>query len=149
MIGECQGRHRHQEWLKFLRRLDREFPADLTLHLVMDNYGTHKEPHVRAWLKKHPRFVCHFVPTSSSWLNLVERWFREFTDKAIRRGSFTSVPDLIQAIDEFMASWNQDPRPLVWTTSVEKIIQKIGRARAKMEQLKPGSTLPRGKKKAA
>src|SRR2546429_3059770 len=78
---------------KFLRRLDAEFPPELKLHLVMDNYGTHKEPHVQAWLKKHPRFVCHFVPTSSSWLNLVERWFRELTEKAIRRGSFVSVPD--------------------------------------------------------
>ncbi len=86
VIGECHGRHRHQEWRKFLRRLDAEFPPELKLHLVMDNYGTHKEPHVQAWLKKHPRFVCHFVPTSSSWLNLVERWFRELTEKAIRRG---------------------------------------------------------------
>ena len=81
VIGECHGRHRHQEWLKFLRRLDAEFPSQLQLHLVMDNYGTHKEPHVQAWLNKHPRFVCHFVPTSSSWLNLVERWFRELTEK--------------------------------------------------------------------
>jgi len=92
VIGECHGRHRHQEWRKFLRRLDAEFPPELKLHVVMDNYGTHKEPHVQEWLKKHPRFVCHFVPTSSSWLNLVERWFRELTEKAIRRGSF--VPSL-------------------------------------------------------
>ena len=86
VIGECHGRHRHQEWRKFLRRLDAEFPPELKLHLVMDNYGTHKEPHVQAWLKKHPRFVCHFVPTSSSWLNLVERWFREFRGTCHRRG---------------------------------------------------------------
>jgi transposase len=149
VIGECHGRHRHQEWLRFLRRLDNEFPSRLKLHLVMDNYGTHKEPHVQAWLKKHPRFVCHFVPTSSSWLNLVERWFRELTDKAIRRGSFASVPDLKQAIDEFMESWNQNPKPFIWTATVEGIVQKIARARAKMEQIKPGSTLPRRKKKAA
>jgi len=146
VMGECHGRHRHQEWLKFLRRLDREFPPNLPLHLVMDNYGTHKEPHVQAWLKKHPRFVCHFVPTSSSWLNLVERWFRELTDKTIRRGSFLSVSDLNRAIEEFMHAWNQNPKPFIWTASVGKIIEKIERARIKMEQLKPGSTLPRGKR---
>jgi len=149
VIGECHGRHRHQEWLKFLRRLDGEFPQELKLHLVMDNYGTHKEPHVQAWLKRHPRFVCHFVPTSSSWLNLVERWFRELTEKAIRRGSFVSVPDLKQAIEEFMHAWNDNPKPFIWTASVGQIIEKIDRARTKMEQIKPGSTRPRAKKKAA
>jgi len=145
VIGECHARHRHQEWLKFLRRLDREFPGDQELHLVMDNYGTHKEPHVKAWLKKHPRFVCHFVPTSSSWLNLVERWFEELSEKAIRRGSFVSVPDLQQAIDSFLGAWNIKPKPFVWTATVEEITQKIERARAKLEQIKPGCTLPRGK----
>jgi transposase len=149
VIGECHGRHRHQEWLKFLRRLDGEFPPELKLHLVMDNYGTHKEPHVQAWLKRHPRFVCHFVPTSSSWLNLVERRFRELTEKAIRRGSFVSVPDLKQAIAEFMRAWNDNPKPFIWTASVGQIIEKIDRARTKMEQIKPGSTLPRAKMKAA
>lgn len=148
IIGECHARHRHQEWLRFLRRLDREFPSRLNLHLVMDNYGTHKEPHVQRWLKKHPRFVCHFVPTSSSWLNLVERWFRELTDKAIRRGSFVSVPDLKRAIDEFLSAWNEDPKPFIWTATVADIVQKIARARAKLEQIKPGSTLPRGRKVA-
>src|ERR1039457_2448609 len=146
VVGECHQRHRHQEFLKFLRRLDAEFPPQLQLHLVMDNYGTHKEPHVQAWLKKHPRFVCHFVPTSSSWLNLVERWFRELTEKAIRRGSFVSVPDLKQAIDEFMRAWNQNPKPFIWTASVGQIIEKIDRARVKVEQIQPGSTLPRRKK---
>ena len=115
VIGECHGRHRHQEWRKFLRRLDAEFPPELKLHLVMDNYGTHQEPHVQAWLKKHPRFVCHFVPTSSSWLNLVERWFRELTEKAIRRGSFGSVPDLNRAIEAFLQAWNQNPKPFIWS----------------------------------
>lgn len=148
VIGECHARHRHQEWLKFLRRLDREFPGDQELHLVMDNYGTHKEPHVQAWLKKHPRFVCHFVPTSSSWLNLVERWFEELTEKAIRRGSFVSVPDLKQAIDNFLATWNAKPKPFVWSATIEEIIKKIQRARAKLEQIKPGSTLPRGKNRS-
>ena len=117
--------------------------------MVMDNYGTHKEPHVQAWLKKHPRFVCHFVPTSSSWLNLVERWFRELSEKAIRRASFVSVADLQEAIEEFMQAWNQNPKPFIWTATVEDIIKKIDRARAKLEQIKPGSSMPRGKKKAA
>jgi transposase len=149
VIGECHGRHRHQEWLKFLRRLDREFPQELELHLVMDNYGTHKHPHVRAWLKKHRRFVCHFIPTSSSWLNLVERWFGELSEKAIRRGSFVSVPDLQAAIDRFLAAWNENPKPFIWTATVGDIIKKIDRARAKLEEIKPGCTLPRGKKKIA
>jgi transposase len=147
VTGECHSRHRHQEWLKFLRRLDREFPQELELHCVMDNYGTHKEPHVQAWLKKHPRFVCHFIPTSSSWLNLVERWFEELSEKAIRRGSFVSVADLQTAIDSFLGAWNQQPKPFVWTAKVEDIIKKIERARAKLEEIKPGCAQPRGKKK--
>ena len=148
VVGECHARHRHQEWLKFLRRLDREFPADLKLHLFLDNYGTHKEPHVRAWLKRHPRFVCHFIPTSSSWLNLVERWFAELTEKAIRRGSFVSFPDLQAAISTFLEAWNLKPKPFIWTAKVEDMIRKIERARAKLETLKPGCTQPRGKNKA-
>jgi transposase len=143
VIGQCVPRHRHQEFLKFLRRLDREFPAPLTLHLVMDNYGTHKTPQVQRWLKKHPRFVAHFIPTSSSWLNLVERWFGELTRKAVRRGAFVSVPDLIQAIEAFLAAWNQEPRPFVWTAKVEAIMAKLERARSKLETLEPGCTLPR------
>lgn len=146
VIGQCQAHHRHQEWLKFLRRLDAEFPADLDLHLVMDNYGTHKEPHVAAWLKRHPRFICHFIPTSSSWLNLVERWFEELSEKAIRRGAFVSVPDLEEAIANFLAAWNETPRPFVWTATVESIVKKLDRARAKLEQVKPGCTQPRRRK---
>jgi len=148
VIGECHARHRHQEWLKFLRRLDREFPEELELHLVMHNYGTHKEPHVRTWLKKYRRFVCHFIPTSSSWLNLVERWFGELSRKAIRRGAFVSVADLQAAIVSFLETWNQKPKAFVWTAKVEDIIKKIERARAKLEEIKPGCTQPRGKKKA-
>jgi Integrase core domain. len=146
VIGQCHARHRHQEWLKFLRRLDGEFAQEIPLHLVMDNYGTHKEPRVQAWLKKHPRFVCHFIPTSSSWLNLVERWFEELSEKAIRRGSFASVPDLQKAIEEFLSAWNSSPKPFVWTATVEGIMKKIERARAKLEAIKPGCTQPRGKK---
>ncbi len=102
---------------------------------------------MQAWLKKHPRFVCQFVPTSSSWLNLVERWFRELTEKAIRRGSFVSVPDLKQAIEVFMRAWNKNPKPFIWSATVEDIVKKIDRARVKMEQIKPGSTQRREKKK--
>ena len=149
VIGQCYARHRHQEFLKFLQRLDAEFAGEAKLHVVMDNYGTHKHPRVQRWLKRHDRFIPHFVPTSSSWLNLVERWFRELTEKAIRRGSFLSVPDLKQAIEEFMHTWNENPKPFIWTATVEDIIKKIDRARAKLEQIQPGSTLPRGKKKVA
>lgn len=147
VIGQCVPRHRHQEFLKFLRRLDREFPAAWMLHLVMDNYGTHKTPEVRQWLARHRRFVCHFIPTSSSWVNLIERWFRELTQKAVRRGAFVSVADLIQAIEAFLAAWNDDPKPFVWTAKVEEILEKIARARAKLEAIKPGCTQPRGRRK--
>ena len=147
VIGECYVRHRHQEFLKFLRRLDAEFPGDIALHLVMDNYGTHKHSKVQTWLKRHPRFVPHFVPTSSSWLNLVERWFGELTAKAIRRGSFASVADLESAIAQFLAAWNENPKPFVWTATVESIQAKLARCRQTLEQIKPGCTAPRTRKK--
>ena len=147
VVGQCFARHRNQEFLKFLRRLDQEFPGDVQLHLVMDNYGTHKHPNVQAWLKKHPRFVSHFVPTSSSWLNLVERWFGELTRKRIRRGVFLSVPDLIAAIEEFMDSWNNNPKPFVWTASVDSIVEKLQRCRQTLESIQPGCTGPRSRKK--
>ena len=147
VIGQCVPRHRHQEFLKFLRHLDREFPEPLNLHLVMDNYGTHKTPEVQRWLKKHPRFVAHFIPTSSSWVNLVERWFGELTRKAVRRGAFVSVPDLIQAIDAFLAAWNQNPRPFVWTARVEDIMAKLERAKTKLEMIEPGCTQSRKRRK--
>jgi transposase len=146
VIGQCQARHRHQEWLKFLRRLDREYPETLKLHLVMDNYGTHKTPEVQSWLRKHPRFICHFVPTSSSWLNMVERWFRELTDKAIRRGVFRSVSDLEKAIAEYLEAWNEQPRPFIWTATVGEIVEKLDRARTKLEALRPGCAQPRHRK---
>jgi transposase len=147
VIGQCQPRHRHQEYLKFLRRLDREFPGKQQLHLVLDNYGTHKTMEVQAWLKSHRRFVPHYIPTSSSWLNLVERWFRELTDKAVRRGAFFSVPDLVQAIEAFLAAWNTDPQPFVWTAKLEDILRKIERARTKLETIQPGCTQPRRRRK--
>jgi len=133
VVGQCLPRHRHQEFLKFLRLLDREFPGDRDLHLIVDNYRTHKHANVNAWLTKHPRFHLHFIPTSSSWLNLVERWFRELTDKALRRGVFHSVPDLIDAINEFLAAHNDDPKPFVWTASIEAILEKVGRCKAVLE----------------
>ena len=147
MVGQCHARHRHQEFLKFLRWLDREFPGKRELHLVLDNYGTHKTPEVQAWLNRHRRFVPHFIPTSSSWLNLVERWFGELTEKAVRRGAFGSVPDLVQAIEAFLAAWNADPQPFVWTATLEEILQKIDRARAKLESIQPGCTQPRRRQK--
>lgn len=146
VIGECYPRHRHQEFLKFLRRLDREFPVGKTLHLILDNYGTHGHPSVRRWLAKHPRFVLHFIPTSSSWLNLVERWFGELSQKAVRRGVFRSVADLQNAIVEFMTVWNTQPKPFVWTASVEAILEKIVKCRRRLEELHPGSTNPVGQK---
>ena len=133
VVGQCLPRHRHQEFLRFLRTLDREFPAGLELHLLLDNYGAHKHASVAAWLAKHPRFQLHFIPTSSSWLNLVERWFRDLTDKALRRGVFHSVPDLIAAIEEFLDAHNDDPKPFIWTASVEAILEKVGRCKAVLE----------------
>ena len=133
VIGECMARHRHQEFLRFLRRLHRQLPAHLDLHLILDNYGTHKKPEVKAWLAKHPRFHLHFIPTSSSWLNLVERWFRELTEKRIRRGSFFSVAELMSAIAEYVEQNNRQPKPFVWTASVEKILAKINRCKAILE----------------
>ena len=135
VIGECMAKHRHQEFLRFLRRLDREFPKGTPLHLIVDNYGTHKQPKVKVWLEKHPRFTLHFTPTSSSWLNLVERWFRELTEKRVRCGSFESVPELIAAIDEYLAVSNTDPKPFVWQASVESILAKIVRCKAIYETL--------------
>jgi transposase len=135
VIGDCMPRHRHQEFLKFLRRLDREFPSVLKLHLVVDNYGTHKHAKVKAWLAQHPRFQFHFIPTSSSWLNLVERWFGQLTQKRIRRGSFYSVPELIQAINDYLDAHNENPKPFVWTASAASIMEKINRCKDIYETL--------------
>jgi len=137
---------RHQEFLRFLRRIDAAFPGDIPLHLVMDNYGTHKHPNVQAWMKRHPRFVCHFVPTSASWLNLVERWFGELTSKAVRRGSFSSVADLQLAIADFLKAWNNDPKPFVWTATVDSIQAKLSKCRQTLEQITPGCTAPRSRR---
>jgi len=130
LIGTCMNKHRHHEWIKFLALIDKETPDELDLHLIVDNYATHKHPKVNAWLKKHPRFHIHFIPTSSSWLNLIERWFREITDKRIRRGAFKSVTELIKAITDYIGNHNADPKPFIWTAKVEDILPKVERARA-------------------
>jgi transposase len=128
VIGQCLPRHRHQEFLRFLRTVNRRTPKNLDLHLILDNYATHNHPDVKAWLEKHPRFFFHFVPTSSSWLNMVERWLSQITQKRIRRGVFLSVPDLITAITEYIEFTNINPKPFVWTATVEMILAKVKRA---------------------
>jgi transposase len=135
VIAECMPQHRHQEWLKFLRKIDRETPTDLDLHLIVDNYATHKHPKVQRWLKRHRRFHMHFTPTSSSWLNLIERWFRDITDRRIRRGVFKSVAQLEQAIDEYIQHHNANPQGFVWTAKAEAILEKVRRARAVLNKL--------------
>jgi transposase len=129
VIGECFKRHRHEEFLKFLRQIDRSTAPGYALHLIVDNYATHKHPSVKQWLEKHPRFHLHFTPTSSSWLNLVERWFAEITRKRIRRGVFCSVPDLVAAIESYIALNNANPKPFRWSKTVEEILAKVGRCK--------------------
>ncbi len=129
VIGDCMSRHRHQEFIRFLKKIDSETPADLELHLIVDNYGTHKHPRVKSWIKRHPRFHLHFTPTSSSWLNMVERWFRDITEKRIRRGTFKSVPSLIKAIDEYIKNHNQNPKAFIWSASAERIMEKISKVK--------------------
>jgi transposase len=129
VIGACLPRHRHREFLKFLEQVDRETDPDLDLHLIIDNYCTHKHASVARWLRRHPRFHLHFIPTGSSWLYLVERWFREITDKRIRRGAFRNVPSLIDAIMAYIEGHNQDPTPFVWSAPVERILAKIAKCK--------------------
>jgi len=133
VIGDCMPRHRHQEFIRFLQLIDVKTPADLALHLIVDNYGTHKHQRVQTWLKRHPRFHLHFIPTSSSWLNMVERWFRDITTKRIRRGSFKNVKELIMIIQQYIESHNQNPKAFVWTASVENIMRKISKCKDLLE----------------
>ena len=126
--------HRHQEWLRFLKMIDRNTPKNKELHLIVDNYATHKHPEVQAWLTKHPRFHMHFTPTSSSWLNMVERFFRDITDKSIRRGVFTSVSDLEAAINEYISAHNAKPKPFIWTAKASDILAKVTRARSSLNK---------------
>lgn len=138
VIGECQPRHRAKEFIRFLRKIDRTVQKHLDLHLIMDNYGTHKTLEVKAWLVKHPRFKLHFIPTSSSWLNLVERFFAEITGKRIRRGAFQSVAELEQAIEDYLNRHNASAKPYVWTKTAGEIIAKERRALEKLEAVKSG-----------
>jgi transposase len=143
--GEKDSTCQRSSQRRGIRSLRRQSRANA--RVVMDNYGTHKQPAVQAWLKRHPRFVPHFVPTSSSWLNLVERWFGELTSKRVRRGSFRSVEELEQAIAEFLAAWNEKPKPFVWTATVDSIVEKLSRCRQTLERIRPGCTLPRTRKR--
>ncbi len=135
VIGQCYPKHRNTEFLKFLRAIDRQVPSGLEVHMILDNYGTHKHPNVVAWLARHPRFKLHFTPASSSWLNLVERWFRNLTEQALRRGVFKSVPDLITAIEDYLSANNAEPRPFVWTATAEEILEKVRRGRVTLERI--------------
>jgi transposase len=129
VIGECLPRHRSREFIRFLARIDRETPPELALHLIVDNASTHKSPPVKRWLKRHPRFHLHFIPTSSSWLNMVERWFRDITQRRIRRGTFRSVKELIAAIHDYLEHHNQAPTRFVWTKDADMILAKIQRCK--------------------
>ena len=136
VISTCMARHPPQEWLAFLRRINRQTPKNLDLHLILDNYQTHKHPKVKQWLAKHPRFHMHFTPTSASWLNLLERMFAELTQKTIRRGVFRSVPDLINAIERFLEHRNENLKPFTWTATAGAIIEKVARARAVLDTVR-------------
>ena len=135
VIGQCLPRHRHIEFLKFLRTIDRQVPKGLQIHLILDNYATHNHANVKAWLAKHPRFHLHFTPTSSSWLNLVERFFGKLTDKAIRRGVFHSVPELISAIETYLEANNTNPKPFLWTATADQILEKVRRGRVTLDAI--------------
>ncbi|MGH7239064.1 MAG: IS630 family transposase [Candidatus Saccharimonadales bacterium] len=132
VIAQCQSRHRHEEWLRFLRQINRETPKEKQLHLICDNYATHKHANVQAWLKKHPRFHIHFTPTSASWLNMVERFFRDITTQRLRRGVFTSVPELIDAIKAYIEHHNERPKPFIWTAKANDILEKVVRANRRL-----------------
>ena len=133
VIGDCMPRHRHHELIRFLKKIDKETPFGFDLHLIVDNYCTHKHPQVKSWLKSHPRFYLHFTPTSASWVNLVERFFREITDKRIRRGSFQNVSALIKAIKDYLDNHNQNPQVFVWSAPVERILEKISKCKEALD----------------
>lgn len=135
VLGTCMAQHRHQEWIKFLNLIAATAPAGKDIHLICDNYATHKHPKVKAWQKRHPRFHFHFTPTSASWLNQVERFFRELTVKRIRRGVFHSVADLTQAIDDYLEAHNTNPNPFVWTAKASDILEKVKRGREKLDKM--------------
>ncbi len=135
VLGTCAERHRHQEWLKFLRQINKSTPKDKEIHIICDNYATHKHPKVKSWLKYHQRFHVHFTPTSASWLNMVERFFRELTEKQLKRGVFSSVEELEQTVMAFIGTHNQAPAPYIWTKSASDILEKVKRGREKLNKL--------------
>ena len=140
IISRCEQRHRHHEWLTFLRQINRETPKDKELHLICDNYATHKHPNVQAWLERHPRVHMHFTPTSASWLNMVERFFRDLTVERLRNGVFRSVPELIAAIESYIAHHNNNPKPFIWTAKAKDILEKVIRANSRLSS-KQNATL--------
>ena len=143
VLADCRPRHRHQEFLGFLRLIERNVPAELDVHLVIDNYAAHKHDNVTKWLQaphRKDRWHVHYTPTSASWLNLVERWFKELTDKRLRRGSFTSVNELIDAINTWTNHWNQDPKPFIWHRTAQEIITKVQRGRANLTRITKSAT---------
>ena len=135
VIGESFQQHRHQEFLQFLKKVERQTPKDQQIHIVLDNYATHKHPKILEWITRKKRIFLHFIPTSSSWLNLVERFFGMLTEKQLRRGVFTSVKELEAALENFIAQHNRNPKPFVWTKSTEEILQKVRRARETLNNL--------------
>jgi transposase len=135
VIGDCMPQHRHQEFIRFLKRLDQQTPGERDLHLIVDNYATHKHPHVERWLHRHPRFHLHFTPTSCSWLNLIERWFRNLTQQRLRRDSFHNVKELIQTIGDYIGGHNQNPRIFVWSAPVERILTKVAKCKEALDAL--------------
>jgi transposase len=133
VISMCDDRHRHQEWLKFLRVIDHVTPKDKSIHLIADNYATHKHPTVQKWLRRHPRFHVYFTPTSSSWLNMVERFFRDLTQNRLRRGVFHDVEKLITAIGNYIDNHNENPKPFLWTAKASDILEKVKRAHTALD----------------
>jgi transposase/transcriptional regulator with XRE-family HTH domain len=135
IIGKCMNKHRHQEWLCFLKLLAKEMPKDKEIHIICDNYATHKHAKIKAWQKKHSRFKFHFTPTSASWLNMVERFFRDITVNSLRRGIFCSVEELIAAIEQHINNHNDNPKPFIWTAKARDILEKVKRARKKLNKM--------------
>ena len=135
IIETCMPKHRHQEWIRFLNQIKRSVPKDKQIHIICDNYATHKHQKVVNWLKRNTRFHVHFTPTSASWLNMVERFFRDLSEQRLRRGVFHSVPELIQAVEEYVGGHNQNPKPFIWTATASDILEKVQRARKKLDKL--------------
>ena len=135
VLSQCRERHTHQDWIAFLRLIDRQTPKEKQLHIIADNYSAHKHPNVQRWLRRHKRFHVHYTPTSASWLNMVERFFRDITHNRIRRGVFRSVPELVAAVQEYVAQHNRDPKPFIWTAKASDILEKVTRARRSLDKV--------------